>query len=99
MKKVIDYQFSHESGVHHQKRILAAMMFSCGFRVVNNLNQNLVALRLQKFAKKDGVFFDPCAGWGGRLLAAYALGMKYIAIDANKKLVDELKQLAKFIGF
>ena len=33
------------------------------------------------------------------MLAAYALKMKYIAIDANKRLVDELRKLAKYMDY
>ena len=99
MRKCIDYQLSNETGTHHFKRFLSAMIFADGQRFVTNLNQSLIYNRLVEYSKEDGIFYDPCAGWGGRLLAAYAMKMKYIAIDANKKLVEELKQLAEFMNY
>lgn len=99
MRHCIRWQLQNESGVHHAKRFLFAMMYKTNFRNVNGINQNLVYVRMKKYSKKGGIFFDSCAGWGGRLLASYALGMKYIAIDANKQLVEELKQLSEYIGY
>lgn len=99
MKKSIDWQFMNETGVHNAKRIFAAMCSCSGFRTVSNLNHGYVYIRCKKYAVKDGIFFDPCAGWGGRMLGAYLLGMKYVAIDANKKLVEELKRLAEFMNY
>jgi len=31
---------------------------------------------------------DPCAGWGGRLLAAHSLGLKYTGMDTNPHLIQ-----------
>ena len=99
MRKCIEWQLLNEAGIHHANRIFAAMTYSNGFRIISNLRYNYVYMRCKKYAKKDGLFFDPCAGWGGRMLGAYALGMKYIAIDANKKLVEELKELAHYMNY
>lgn len=99
MRKCIDWQFMNEIGTHHANRIFAAMTYNQGFRIVSNLKYNFVYARCKKYAVKNGIFFDSCAGWGGRLLGAYALGMKYIAIDANKQLVNELKSLAAFMNY
>lgn len=98
MRKCIHWQFMNETGVHHSNRFLAAMTFKEGFRTISNLNQGVIVHRIKEYAIPGGIFFDPCAGWGGRLLAAHMLGMKYVAIDANRKLVEELKEMAKFIG-
>lgn len=38
----------------------------------------------QKFGAKQ--VLDPTAGWGGRMLGAYALGIEYTGIDTNTKL-------------
>ena len=44
--------------------------------------------------KENGVAFDPCMGWGGRLVGACALDIpKYIGIDLNKSLEKGKKTL------
>ena len=99
MRECIDWQLSNETGVEHSNRIFAAMQNKTNFRFPSNLHHAYVYMRCKKYAKKGGIFFDPCAGWGGRMLGAYALGMKYVAIDANKQLVKELKELANYINY
>lgn len=99
MRKCIDWQFMNETGRHSAKRFMNAMAFSTGFRLVSNIGQWVVTQRLRDFRVKNGIFFDPCAGWGGRMLAAMALGMKYIAIDANPVLVKELNEVKEFLGY
>ena len=39
--------------------------------------------------------FDPCMGWGGRLLGAMALDINYIGCDSNTNLRKPYKQLQK----
>ena len=64
------------------------MCYKVGFRLVSNLYPSIIVNWVRKFTNcNEGIFFDPCAGWGGRMLSAHLLGMKYIAIDANKKLI------------
>jgi tRNA1(Val) A37 N6-methylase TrmN6 len=96
MRHCVEWQFSNESGRHTAKRFLDAMCFHVGFRVVSNLHPSKVVQWMRKFVhpKSGEIFLDPCAGWGGRMLAAHALGMKYVGVDANEKLVKELRGMA-----
>lgn len=99
MRQVTDYELKKGVGRYHHNRIMANLKFKHSFRTVSNLNQTMVYIHCKPYAKEGGIFFDPCAGWGGRMLGAYLLGMKYVAIDANKALVKELKSLAKYMGY
>lgn len=99
MRQVVDYELRNDVGRYHHSRIMANLKFKHSFRTVSNLNQSMVYIHCRPFAKKGGIFFDPCAGWGGRMLGAYLLGMKYVAIDANKVLVDELNALAEYMKY
>ena len=99
MRKVVDYELSNSNGRYHHARFVACMKCRHMFRTVSNLNQSMVYIHCRPYSKKGGIFFDPCAGWGGRMLGAYLLGMKYVAIDANKRLVEELNSLAKYMGY
>ena len=100
LRKTIIWQLTNESGRHSALRFLNGLTHVNGFRNISNMPPSRVVCWLRKYAspKQSGVFFDPCAGWGARLLASYALGMKYRAIDANRVLVDELNQMAKILG-
>lgn len=98
MEKCIRWQLNNETGTHHAKRFLSAMLSSSGFRKVSNFSASKTIMLLKNHTVKDGLFFDPCAGWGGRLLASHGLGMKYVGIDANLSLVKELNEFASHYG-
>ena len=46
---------------------------------------------------REGFLFDPCAGWGGRMLGTVAAGWKYAACDPNKETYDNLQKLIAFL--
>lgn len=47
--------------------------------------------------KVQGVLFDPCAGWGGRMLGTVAAGWHYISCEPNKQTYDHLMEIVKFL--
>lgn len=47
--------------------------------------------------KKYGVLFDPCAGWGGRLLGTVANGWHYIGCEPNLQTYNNLKRMVEFL--
>lgn len=48
--------------------------------------------------KSSDAIFDPCGGWGGRLIAAYKLGLNYITTELNSNTYDGLIGIKSFIG-
>lgn len=94
MEKSIRWQLENESGSHNAKRFLNAMCHKVGFKVVANMRPAIAAMWVRRYGNGGDLWFDPCAGWGSRMMAAGVLGMKYVAIDANRKLVDELNCMA-----
>jgi len=42
--------------------------------------------------------FDPCAGWGGRMLGAVAAGAHYTAFEPNCATYNNLWKIVKFLG-
>ena len=46
--------------------------------------------------KKHGTLFDPCAGWGGRMLGAVSNNWKYVGCEPN---VDTYKNLMRVVEF
>jgi len=53
---------------------------------------------IEMTGKPTGTLFDPCAGWGGRLLGTVASGWKYIGCDTDKVTYGNLLELVKFLG-
>ncbi len=47
---------------------------------------------------KPTSIYDPCCGWGHRLLGAAACNISYIGNDINQKTIDNNKKIAEFIG-
>jgi DNA modification methylase len=48
--------------------------------------------------KTNGVLFDPCAGWGGRMLGTVSAGWKYIACEPNVETYNNLLRIADFLN-
>jgi len=46
----------------------------------------------------QGVLFDPCAGWGGRLLGTVSAGWRYVACEPNPETFDNLQRMVQFLG-
>lgn len=55
----------------------------------------LVAKWLYCFLEPKIAVLDISSGWGGRCIAAMAMGIPYIGFDANKKLESSYKQMIK----
>lgn len=47
--------------------------------------------------KKEGLLFDSCAGWGGRMLGTVANGWKYVGCDPNVETFDRLNKMVDFL--
>jgi len=45
----------------------------------------------------EGVLFDPCAGWGGRMLGTVSAGWRYVACEPNPVTFQNLQRLAHFL--
>ena len=46
----------------------------------------------------QGILYDPCAGWGGRMLGTVAGGWQYHACEPNAQTHANLQQMIQFIG-
>jgi hypothetical protein len=49
----------------------------------------------QKYNAKS--VLDPTAGWGGRMLGAWALGIDYTGIDTNVEMIDAYNKMMSFM--
>lgn len=48
--------------------------------------------------KEKGTLFDPCAGWGGRMLGAVSTDWNYIGCDPNVETYQNLLNMINFLG-
>jgi hypothetical protein len=53
---------------------------------------------VQKYLSEYDNIFDPCAGFGGRMLGICCLGKKYIGQDINSITITESTQLKEFLN-
>lgn len=47
--------------------------------------------------KQNGTLFDPCAGWGGRMLGTVANGWNYVGCDPNVETYSHLLEIIDFL--
>ena len=47
--------------------------------------------------KEHGVAFDPCMGWGGRMLGVASLDWQYIGCDPNMETYNNLNRMVEFL--
>lgn len=52
----------------------------------------------QTYGGEGAVTYDPCAGYGGRMLGALSVGMRYIATDVEQETVEGNQRLAMVLG-
>lgn len=52
---------------------------------------------IEMTGKLRGVLFDPCAGWGGRMLGTVAAGWDYYSCEPNTQTWRNLKDMISFI--
>lgn len=52
---------------------------------------------LQEFTKAGDTYYDPCMGWGMRLMCSAEHGVKYVGNDVNEDLFNKLTELSEDI--
>lgn len=53
---------------------------------------------VDKYSSEKDVYYDPCMGWGIRMLVAAEKNLTYIGNDTNKKLIEKLNELSNDIN-
>jgi len=77
-KAINNFCFTPSRGLTPQ-RFVRELRFA-GFTMASLLSVPVILSAIKYFGL-SGKWFDPCAGWGNRLLAAYILDLKYEATD------------------
>lgn len=92
------YMQKHEQGRVSRNRVMQSVKAYCGHHVSNF---RPVAAR-DLFAHLGGEspsIFDPCGGWGGRMLGARAVNCtRYVCLDASQATAHGLRALSTDLG-
>jgi len=81
------------------KELITNRQYLAGFKIsgahigFSHFNPLIVKYFVEKYNVKS--IYDPCAGWGHRLLGAAACGIEYTATDTDKQTVLGLKNMIK----
>lgn len=95
MRAAVRFQVNHgDPCVPH--RVLRAVTLRC--RTPTIFKPSVARFVYERYGKKGGVAWDPCAGYGGRLLGAHAAGIRYIGTDVDAATIDGNRRLAKAIS-
>ena len=49
------------------------------------------------YNKSNGILFDPCAGWGGRMLGTVSTGWNYVSCDPNIETYNNVNRIIDFL--
>jgi 16S rRNA G966 N2-methylase RsmD len=69
-----------------------------GVQSVSNFRPTACASILKTYQPQGGRFFDPCGGWGGRMLGSYLTDMEYICCEPSTKTHKGLIELSSFLN-
>lgn len=94
-QKAIDFQVTHGDPVTPE-RVLRAVTLRC--RTPSIFRPAVARFIYERYCRPGGTVWDPCAGYGGRLLGAHAAGVHYIGTDVDPETIEGNRTLAKAIG-
>jgi len=94
LRKAIEFQIRHGDPTTPE-RILRALALIC--RTPSVFRPGVAKFICQRYAA-GGRVWDPCAGFGGRLLGAVVVGAHYIGTDVDTDTIKGNQQLAAAIG-
>jgi hypothetical protein len=66
-------------------------------RTVSNFQPSIAKAVIDTFSLIGNLVLDPCAGYGGRAVAALAAGRSYIGVDPHPNAADSFSKLFSFL--
>jgi hypothetical protein len=73
------------------------MMSMAGVQSVSNFRPTAAAAIMTTYSPEGGTVFDPCAGWGGRMMGAKIANRHYVCVEPSTKTYHGLLEQNKFI--
>lgn len=95
LKRAIRFQLRRGDPVA-PRNVLRAVMMMC--RTPNIFRPNVARYIYENFCPPGGRVWDPCMGYGGRLLGAFVAGVRYTGTDVDEATVAGNRRLAERLG-
>lgn len=95
LKRAVRFQFKVGDPVLPH-RVLRAVTMNC--RTPTVFRPTVARFIYERFLEPGQVTWDPCSGYGGRLLGAVAAGVRYVSTDVDPETVEGNLALAKALG-
>jgi hypothetical protein len=95
LERAIRFQFKVGDPVLPH-RVLRAVTMNC--RTPTIFRPTVARFVYQRYCSAGGTVWDPCSGFGGRLLGALAAGVEYVGTDVDSATVEGNLALAKTLG-
>ena len=95
LEKILKWNRSSHS-TPYLSEIKRGLYFCCGLTKNTMFRPQIAKMICDDY--KPEVVFDPCAGWGGRMLGVVSSGAEYIAFEPNTDTYKNLLRLAKFLN-
>ena len=77
-------------------RVLRAVTMQCRTPVI--FRPTVAKFLYERYCPAGGTVWDPCSGYGGRLLGALAAGVHYVGTDVDPETIEGNKALAAILG-
>lgn len=77
-------------------RVLRAVTMRC--RAPSVFRPSVAAWIYRTYARPGATVWDPCAGYGGRLLGAHVAGVRYVGCDVDEATVSGVRALGERLG-
>lgn len=78
--------------------IRRAVYMASGMHNPSFYRPHLAKQIIMSTGKVQGTLFDPCAGWGGRMLGTVAANWHYIGCEPNTTTYNHLLEIVNFLG-
>jgi hypothetical protein len=78
--------------------IRKAIYMASGMRNPSYYRPHLAKQIIRSTGKSEGILFDPCSGWGGRMLGTVAAGWHYVGCEPNKETYTNLIRIVDFLN-
>jgi len=96
LKRAIEIQLKCEDPVTPE-RVRKAIQYQV--RTPTNFKPGVAKALYERYAPPQSLVWDPCVGYGGRLLGALAAGVRYVGTDVEEGSISGAKELAEVLDF
>lgn len=99
IRKTVNYNLKHNNGIWTTNRIRQNAKVYCSKQTVSNFRPTVAKYIYNTFGN-NGKIFDPCCGWGGRLLGFLSSNcIEYVGCDPSTETYNGLNTLKNIYSY